>query len=105
MRALVKLSTSTRDIRILDESAEKYQDIGTILLNDDSGAIVRGIKETARDNTIKAVRMIYEQWLQEDEGHTWKKLIHCFRDVKLNSLARELELHFGLPSPSLGNVR
>ena len=47
MPALVKLSTSTRDIRILDESAEKYQDIGTILLNDDSGAVVRGIKETA----------------------------------------------------------
>ena len=101
MRALVKLSTSTRDIRILDESAEKYRDIGTILLNDDSGAIVRGIKVTAEGN---AVRMIYERWLQEDPDHTWKKLIHCFRDVKLNSLARELELHFGLPSPSLGNV-
>ena len=101
MPALVKLSTSTRDIRILDESAEKYRDIGTILLNDDSGAIVRGIKVTAQGN---AVRMIYERWLQEDPDHTWKKLIHCFRDVKLNSLARELELHFGLPSPSLGNV-
>ena len=101
MRALVKLPTSTRDIRILDESAEKYQDIGTILLNDDSGAIVRGIKVTAQGNVV---RMIYERWLQEDPDHTWKKLIQCFRDVKLNSLARELELHFGLPSPSLGNV-
>ena len=34
------------------------------------------------------------------EYHSWKKLIQCFRDVQLNSLARDLELHFGLPLPS-----
>ena len=38
--------------------------------------------------------------MEEGEDHSWKKLIQCFRDVQLNSLARDLELHFGLPSPS-----
>ena len=77
-----------------------YRAIGTLLLNDESGAIVSGIAKTALGNTEDAVRMIYEKWIQEDEDHTWEKLIQCFRDVQLNSLAKELELHFGLPSPS-----
>ena len=100
MRDLQILSTSNGDIRLLIESAEKYRDIGIILLNGDSGAIVRTVKESARDNAVEAVRMIYGHWLQEDEDHTWEKLIQCFRDVQLNFLASKLELHFGLPSPS-----
>ena len=100
MQDLQKLSTSKEDIRLLEESSMSYRDIGTVLLNDESGAIVSGIAETARDNPVKAVRLIYAQWLQKDEDHTWEKLIQCFRDVQLNYLAGKLELHFGLPSPS-----
>ena len=125
MRNLKRLRTQTRCIRIVEESAEFYKDIGTKLL---SAELVKSISEVAnadprkaiiliyrkwirtdkdhswnnlaQGDTVKAVRLIYEQWLQKDEDHTWKKLIQCFRDVQLNSLARELELHFGLPSPS-----
>ena len=99
MSDLMKLSTVKGDIRILTRSAVKYRDIGTILLKD-SGAIVEAIRETARDNPVVAVRMIYERWIQEDEDHSWKKLAKCFRDVQLNPLARDIEQHFGLPSPS-----
>ena len=100
MQHLYKLPTSKGDVRLLEKSSMSYRGIGTFLLNDESGAIVRGIAETARDDPVKAVTLIYQQWLQKDEDHTWKKLIQCFRDVQLNSLAKELELHFGLPSPS-----
>ena len=101
MGSLIKLSTSKgRDIRILDDSAVKYEDIGTFLLKDRSGARVMAITRTALGNPIDAVRMIYEIWMQEDEDHSWKKLAKCFRDVQLNSLARDIEQHFGLPSPS-----
>ena len=101
MGELFKLSTAEgRSIRILERSALKYRDIGTILLKDDTGVIVEAIRETARDNPVLAVRMIYERWLGEDEDHSWKKLAKCFRDVQLNSLARDIEQHFGLPSPS-----
>ena len=101
MGNLIKLSTSKgRDIRILDDSAVKYEDIGTILLKDHSGARVRAITKTALGDTVVAVRMIYERWIQEDEDHSWKKLAKCFRDVQLNSLASDIEQHFGLPSPS-----
>ena len=97
---LIKLSTSKRDIRILEESAVKFRDIGPLLLRDDTGARVHGIAITALGDQVAAVRMIYEKWIQEDEDHSWEKLIQCFKDVQLNYLARELELHFGLPLPS-----
>ena len=97
MQDLYKLSTSKGVIRLLEETSVHYKAIGTFLLNDESGAIVDGIADTARD---KPVRLIYGQWLQKDEDHTWEKLIQCFRDVQLNYLAGKLELHFGLPSPS-----
>ena len=69
-------------------------------MRDDTGARVSAIANAARGDQLEAVRKIYETWMQEDEDHSWKKLIKCFRDVQLNSLAKDLELHFGLPSPS-----
>ncbi|CAI8056152.1 hypothetical protein GBAR_LOCUS30592 [Geodia barretti] len=99
MGDLIKLSTSKREIRILQESAVKFRDIGALLLRDDTGARVSGIANSF-GNHVEAVRMIYVEWMQEDEDHSWKKLIKCFRDVQLNSLARDLELHFRIPSPS-----
>ena len=97
---LIKLSTSKRNIRILNESAVKFKDIGAFLLRDDTGARVSAIANTARGDQVEAVRMIYVKWMEEDEDHSWKKLIQCLRDVQLNCLARDLELHFGLTSPS-----
>ena len=101
MSDLIKLTTSKgRDIRILEMSAVKYRDIGAILLKDDTGALVETIREAVLGEPIVAVRKIYEKWLEEDENHSWKKLAKCFRDVQLNSLAKDIEQHFGLPSPS-----
>ena len=93
---LIKLSTSKRDIRIEKQSAVKFRDIGVFLLRDDTGARVRGIAKAALGDQDQAIRMIYEIWIQEDEDHSWKKLIKRLRDVQLNSLAGDLELHFGL---------
>ncbi|CAI8057627.1 hypothetical protein GBAR_LOCUS31405 [Geodia barretti] len=101
MGDLMKLSTSKgRRIRILERSAMKYRDIGTILLKDDTGAIVPSIQQTALGNPVEAVRMIYERWIQENEDHSWKKLAQCFRDVQLNPLARDIEQRFGFSSPA-----
>ena len=94
MSDLIKLTNPKGDLRILDRSAVKYRDIGTILLNDESGAIVDAIALNSMGNPIEAVRMIYTRWVREDEDHSWKKLIRCFRDVQLNSLARDIEQHF-----------
>ena len=101
MEELISLSTvEGQDIRILKESTVKYRDIGAILLKDGTGAVVETIREAALGDPAVAVRKIYEEWIQKDEDHSWKKLVQCFRKVQLNSLARAIEEHFGLPSPS-----
>ena len=101
MSDLVMLTTSNgQDIRILEVSAVKYRDIGTILLKDDTGAVVSALTKTAQGDSLEVLRMIYEKWIQKDEDHSWKKLVQCFRDVQLNSLARDIEQHFGPLSPS-----
>lgn len=104
MRYLIKLSSGNGSIRIIDESSVKYRDIGTILLNDETGAIVSSISETALRDPFIATRMIYERWIREEE-HSWKKLIQCFRDVQLNTLARNIEEHFGLSPPAVPGMR
>ena len=104
MRDLRNLSTSKGHINILQETAGNYKDIGAILLHDRTGARVAGVTNNGRDGIIEAVRAVYQQWIQEDEDHSWEKLTKCFRDVQLNSLARDIEQHLGLPSRSnLGN--
>ena len=96
---LRRLSTHTGVIKIIQQSAARYRDIGILLLNDRNGAIVDGIKESARGDPIAAVDMIYTQWIREDVDCSWKKLTQCFRDCGLNTPASTIEQHFGLPLP------
>ena len=97
MRQLKKLATQNRIVRIVEESAGLYKDIGTMLL---TTALVDSISEVANEDPKKAIRLIYKRWIRTDEDHSWGKLIQCFKGVGLKSLARDLEKHFGLSSPS-----
>ena len=81
----------------MEESAERYKDIGTKLL---TTALVDSISEVANEDPKKAIRLIYKRWIRTDKGHSWRKLTKYFKDVGLNSLAWELEDHFGLLSLS-----
>ena len=97
MRQFKRLKKNNEDVRIVEKSAERYKDIGTKLL---PTALVDSISEVANGDAKKAIRLIYKRWIRTDEGHSWRKLTQCFRDVGLISLAQDLEKHFGLPSPS-----
>ncbi|CAI8050056.1 hypothetical protein GBAR_LOCUS27538 [Geodia barretti] len=87
-----------KKLRIVDKSSKLYKDIGTKLLT--TAALVDSISEVANEDPKKAIRLIYRRWIRTDEGHSWRKLTQCFKDVGLNSLARDLEKHFELPSLS-----
>ena len=99
MVTLRKLSTHNGVINIIQQTAARYRDIGTLLLNDRDGAIVGGIEVSARGDLLVAVDMVYTKWIREDVDCSWKKLTQCFRDCGLNSLASDIEQHFGLTSP------
>ena len=85
-------------INIIEDSAYKFKEIGTILLNDRSGTRVDNIAASVRGNQVEAVREIYKQWMKEDVDYSWTKLTQCLRKCELNVLASQIEQHFGLPS-------
>ena len=99
MITLRRLSTCNGVINIIQQTAARYRDIGILLLNDRSGAIVHGIEVSARGDPVAAVDKIYTRWMEEDVDYSWKKLTQCFRDCGLNSLASDIEKHSGHTSP------
>ena len=87
-------------IHIIDESANFYHRIGTILLNDRYGNRVETIESDAREKGERIITEIYKKWMTEDENYSWMALTECFRACSLNRLASVIEQHFGIPSPS-----
>lgn len=94
MMSLDKLSTLFGDINIIQESAGKYKEIGTILLDDKTGAKVNNITIASRGIPEEAIRAIYTRWMREDSNYSWVKLTSCFKCCGLNTLASEIEFHF-----------
>ena len=95
---LVKLTTSTRVVNIIKETASHYREIGTLLLNDRYGTRIDNIESDENSQSNK-MRRIYKQWIAEDKHHSWTTLTECLRDCDLNTLASIIEEHFGIPSP------
>ena len=52
MVTLMRLSTHNGVIKIMQQTAARYKDIGILLLNDRNGAIVRRIEESARGDPV-----------------------------------------------------
>ena len=96
MEKLQRLVTDAEGpINIIEESACKFKEIGTILLNSTK---VDNIAASVRGNQVEVVREIYKQWMQEDVHYSWTKLTQCLRQCELKVLASQIEQHFGLPS-------
>ena len=99
MTDLIHLTTREgKDIRIIEESAIHYRQIGTILLCDKRGNKVDTIVDDTRGKA-ETITEIYKKWMKEDPDHSWVKLTQCFRKCSLNSLASDIEQHFGISPP------
>ena len=95
----MNLSTRNGELKIAEESAPKYREIGIILLKDRTCAKVIAIEKEVRGIPEDAVHKIYNRWITKDEDHSWSKLAQCLRKCDLNGLANEIEKHFGLSPP------
>jgi hypothetical protein len=100
LKDLMHLSTREgKDIRIIEESATSYCQIGTILLEDKRGNKVDTILHDAGGKMTETITEVYKKWMKEDPNYSWMKLTQCFRECSLNSLASDIEQHFGILSP------
>jgi hypothetical protein len=85
------------DIRIIEESASKYYQIGIILLNDRHGDQLAQIEHDHRGQTAKMTE-IYRMWLKQ--GASWATLCDCLQRCHLEDLADRIKNRFGIVSPS-----
>ena len=71
-----------------------YEKFGTLLLEDKYGNEIKIIRTFERDDPLHIVSEILKQWLQ-GKGRTpvtWRTLVRCLRDTKLNVLADKIEI-------------
>ena len=76
---------------IIQQVAPHYYSVGTNLLNDKNGGIVSGIEQSTQRQPVDTMFRIFSQWLREDPGHSWEKLIHCLKQCSLKVLAEYLQ--------------
>ena len=74
-----------------------YNPVGTCLLNDIDGAIMKVIERDHRYYTKYIMDEVFDRWIrreyQEGEGHsnTWQTLVKCLRFIQMNTLADDIE--------------
>lgn len=102
LSALISLSTSSGgEITVIQDTANHFKNIGTILLNDRFGERVDVIESNMRGQREDIIREVYKKWMREDVNYSWTTLTECFRECHLHRLAQSIEEHFGIPSPPL----
>ena len=80
-------------IRIIERISAQYYELGTYLLNDNHGAVMKTIKENASGKVEAINREILTRWIngQGIEERDWKTLVQALREgPKLNTLADDI---------------
>ena len=67
--------------------------LGTLLLNDDTGAKTAAIVDIRQRNASKINYQILQQWIQGGgrQPVTWNTLVGVLRSIKLSELANTIE--------------
>ena len=88
-------------LEIPEKVGANYYKFGVFLLNDETGSLLDAIEDECRGKPDRITRKILQQWL-EGKGLplTWPTLIKTLRDLKLSTLADQIEAtYFRQPHP------
>ena len=84
-------------IRIMDRIGRDYDTLGTYLLNDEDGGIMRTIEHDKNKVTGKILNEVFHRWVKGQgqrngkNRNTWETLVKCLKHSKLMALADEIE--------------
>ena len=84
-------------IRIMDRIGSDYDTLGTHLLNDEDGGIMRTIEHDKNKVTGKILNEVFHRWIKGQgqkngkKTNTWEMLVKYLKHVKLMALADEIE--------------
>ncbi len=106
MPELVRLKGERQLHNIFKEIGTRYSDFGTLLLEDNTGAVIQGLETRCGNDSVRINREILSGWLQ-GEGKkpvTWATLIGVLRDINMDTLAEDIEDKFGDKATAAGNT-
>ena len=80
----------------LTKCFDDYFQIGTFLLEDNTGVIMRGIENQRQRDSSGIMFDVFRRWLGGEGAQpcTWSTLLRCLRDCESNTLADEIESAF-----------
>ena len=90
---LVLKGRDKESVRIIEGIGHRYYELGTYLLSDKHGTLLKTIKENANGNVETINREILTRWIngQGIKDINWKTLVRALRDgPKLNTLADDI---------------
>lgn len=68
------------------------KELGLLLLDDDSGAVVLGLERACFHNQFDTARAILQRWLEKQPTEvTWSRLVQCLKDIGLIVLASKID--------------
>ena len=86
-------SDDDEDLNIIDQIGTTYRMLGTMLLNDDTGATTDAIEQRFNQKASDINYEILRRWLQGGGKSpvTWMTLLKVLKQIKLKELARKIE--------------
>ena len=90
---LFSFKTSTGSINVIKRIGAHYYVFGTLLLQDNDGAVTPAIRDQYHHNADKINNEILRRWIQ-GEGRQpvqWSTLIDVLQTIKLSTLAETME--------------
>ena len=93
MPDLLNFKTQSDVIKILQEIGTHHTDLGTMLLNDNTGALTQGVVSQHQRNPVEINRAILTRWLQGQgkKPVQWSTLIEVLKDIELSELAQKIK--------------
>lgn len=78
-----------QSIRIMKSIGANYDELGTYLLNDDNGQLLKTIKTDANGDVMEINRRIFHDWLAgKGKQVSWKTLVYALKEIsQLKTLA------------------
>ena len=90
---LIDFKTSTGSISIVNRIGTHYDVLGTLLLQDNDGAVTQSIRDQYQRDAAKINYEILKQWIQGGgrQPVQWSTLIEVLKKIELSELAKTIE--------------
>ena len=90
---LIDFKTSTDSINIIKYIGTHYDVLGTLLLQDNDGAVTQAIRDQYQRDADKINYEIMRQWIQGKgrQPVQWSTLIDVLKKIELSVLAKKIE--------------